>query len=489
MDNGQIEKIDSRKAALESWGFKTGMICGIGCVCIGRFCFAMEWVYAVLAALPVIGLVNALIVAHAGKIFSNALWFSVLPVLRGMQSVIGSALIPLLPEKITGDQQRILVSLAVAALFLVSRIICALIALAVPEWKMHWKLHKRLLLFLRGLGVFMVFSSLLAGLAAADRQWGLVSGCRIIVVPVAFVLLLLAFYKIFREVNSLGSATQMDSCAEEQTALLVSRPSIRMKDVAGMDEVKDQIRLRLIEPVRDPKRAKQFGLKVGGGMLLYGPPGTGKTFIAKAVAGELELPFYTITAADIFGRYVGESEQKLRELFASARKHPLSVIFIDELETIFRKRTDEIHEVTQKVISLLLQELDGIGGEGKNPVLLMGATNMPWQVDEAFLRPGRFDILAFVDLPDYPARRQIIGHAFGAVAVAPALLDYIAENTEHYSGADLNGVAMRIKQQAFDRRAKSVSPEIVQSVLASSRPSDNREIMARLRKWRDSRNV
>ncbi len=173
----------------------------------------------------------------------------------------------------------------------------------------------------------------------------------------------------------------------------VERPSVRLDDVAGMEDVKRQIRLRMIEPLQHPEEAKKHGLKIGGGILLYGPPGTGKTFIAKALAGELDLPFYTITAADIFGKYVGQSEKNIRTLFEETRKNPLSVVFIDELETIFRKRTGDIHETTQKVISVILQELDGVK-DGKNPFLLLGVTNAPWMIDEAFMRTGRFDVKA-----------------------------------------------------------------------------------------------
>ena len=192
---------------------------------------------------------------------------------------------------------------------------------------------------------------------------------------------------------------------------IAERPNVRLDDVAGMEEAKKQLRLRVIEPLKRADEAKRHGLKVGGGMLLYGPPGTGKTFLAKAVAGELGLPFYAITSADVFGKYVGESENNIRNIFREAREAPLSVIFIDELETIFRKRTGDIHETTQKVITVILQELDGVQ-DNKNPILLLGATNAPWMVDEAFLRTGRFDVLTYVGLPDQPARRKIIENSF-----------------------------------------------------------------------------
>ena len=182
-----------------------------------------------------------------------------------------------------------------------------------------------------------------------------------------------------------------ESFAEEK--IRVEKPKVRMDDVAGMEDVKDQIRLRMIEPVRNPEEARKHGLKTGGGILLYGPPGTGKTFLAKAVAGELDLPFFSITAADIFGKYVGESENNIRDFFNTARKYPLSVIFIDELESIFQKRSEMVHESTQKVISVILQELDGVR-ENRNPMLLLGATNAPWLIDEAFMRTGRFDVKA-----------------------------------------------------------------------------------------------
>lgn len=268
----------------------------------------------------------------------------------------------------------------------------------------------------------------------------------------------------------------------------VTPPSVRMADVAGMEEVKRQIRLRLIDPVKDAARARKYGIKVGGGMLLYGPPGTGKTFIAKAVAGELGLPFFAITAADVFGRYVGESEGNIRRIFEDIRKHPLSVVFIDELETLFPKRTEEVHETTRKVISLLLQELDGID-EAKNPILLLGATNVPWLIDEAFMRPGRFDVRVFVGLPDFAARRQMFEAAFetGSVPYVSGLTDYLAEHTENYSGADIKGLMMKLRQTAYERRLRAYTVDVVDEVLAQTSPSANGEILASIREWEHTR--
>ena len=271
---------------------------------------------------------------------------------------------------------------------------------------------------------------------------------------------------------------------------VAERPAVRLDDVAGMQDVKDQIRLRLIEPLKHADEAKKHGLKVGGGILLYGPPGTGKTFIAKAVAGELDLPFYSITSADVFGKYVGESENNIRDLFREARKNPLSVIFIDELETIFRKRTESVHETTQKVITVILQELDGIN-DNQNPIMLLGATNTPWMIDEAFLRTGRFDILAYVGLPDVEARKKIIMNSFKDVKypVDGDAVEYLAQRSEGLSGADLKGVAQKIKQTAFDRKLSSYSRELFEECSRDLKPSCNAEITKNIEQWEKANGI
>jgi SpoVK/Ycf46/Vps4 family AAA+-type ATPase len=255
-----------------------------------------------------------------------------------------------------------------------------------------------------------------------------------------------------------------------------------------MEDVKAQIRIRLIEPLRDASLAKRYGLSAGGGMLLYGPPGTGKTFLAQAVAGELDLPFYSITAADIFGRYVGESEGNVKKLFRDIRKNDLSVVFIDELEAIFPSRSADVHETSRKVISLLLQELDGID-KTKNPILLLGATNVPWMVDEAFLRPGRFDISVYVGLPDLAARRQMVLMSLqkGEVPYEERLVDFIAEKTYGYSGADVKGVIDRMRHTAFTRRLPSYTCDVAEEVVSGSRPSVNVSLIKQIREWEESR--
>ena len=277
-----------------------------------------------------------------------------------------------------------------------------------------------------------------------------------------------------------ASRVAPDRCAPSVSV----RPKTTFADVAGMEEAKRQIRLRLIDPIKDRVRAQRYGIKPGGGILLYGPPGTGKTLLAKAVAGELDLPFFSITAADIFGKLVGDSEKNVRKLFKEVRRHPLSVVFIDELETIFPNRSVDVHETTRKVVAYMLQELDGID-TGKNPILLLGATNVPWMVDEAFLRPGRFDVKLFVGLPDSDARKAIVDRLFsqGSVRPVPGLAEYISKRTENFSGADLKGIVDGIRQLAYERHLPLYTHALADEVLENAAPSPAESIMDAIRKW------
>ena len=268
---------------------------------------------------------------------------------------------------------------------------------------------------------------------------------------------------------------------------LASRPDTTLADVAGMDDVKMQIRLRLIDPIRNRTLTDMYGIKPGGGVLLYGPPGTGKTMLARAVAGELGLPFYAVTAADVFGKYVGDSERNLRRIFRDARRNELSVVFMDELEAIVPKRGMEMNEVSRKVVSVLLQELDGIDQQ-KNPILLIGATNVPWMVDEAFLRPGRLDVRVCVGLPDRAARLQMFATGLGQCRIPceDGLAERLADRSEGFSGADIKGVVECLRQLSYVRRAQVFTYGLADEALSSVRPSANGDLVRKIREWESS---
>lgn len=228
------------------------------------------------------------------------------------------------------------------------------------------------------------------------------------------------------------------------------RSSIMFADVAGLEDVKETLHLRLIYPLKHPEKVSKYGLRSGGGMLLFGPPGTGKTMIAKAVAGELDLPFFAVKPSDILGSYVGESERKLAELFNEARSQTAgAVVFIDEIDAIGGARGRSDQESSRRLLTQLLQELDGVQGRPAG-LLFLAATNEPWLLDDALLRPGRFDDKCLIPLPDEAARMTLMRLQLRDVPLANDIdWNKLAARTERFSGADLMCLCERAKQIPF----------------------------------------
>lgn len=268
------------------------------------------------------------------------------------------------------------------------------------------------------------------------------------------------------------------------------RPTLRFDDVAGLDEVKEEIRLRMIYPFTHPELAERFGIRAGGGILLYGPPGTGKTMLAKATAGELEATFFRISPADVLSKWVGEAEQNIKKLFDAAASEPRSVIFIDEIEALVPARRDEGSSVMQRVVPQILQGMEGFDKQAKQSILFMGATNVPWQLDPAVLRPGRFDEKVYIPLPDEPARRKMLEIYLAHRPVDAAVdLDTLARRLDGYSGADIKYLCDRAAVIPFLTSVATgnegqITPAILDDVLADTQPSVTPEAAARFTAWR-----
>ncbi|CAN5363812.1 ATP-binding protein [soil metagenome] len=229
----------------------------------------------------------------------------------------------------------------------------------------------------------------------------------------------------------------------------VSKETLTLDDVGGMEQVKDRIRVAFLEPMRNPEIAKAFGKNLRGGLLLYGPPGTGKTFIARAVAGELGANFISVTLADVLAGIIGESEQNVHRLFNRARQLSPCVVFIDELDSLGGKRSQYVNVGWMRnVVNQILQEMDGIGSDNDG-VFVLGATNHPWDVDTALLRPGRFDRTVLVLPPDPPARAAILKHHFSGRPIAGIDIDSIVDRTDGYSGADLEHIVATSAERAM----------------------------------------
>ena len=233
-----------------------------------------------------------------------------------------------------------------------------------------------------------------------------------------------------------------DDIKKWQTAKI---PDIKFSDVAGLDDVKKAITIKMINPVKYPEKYKMYAKKTGGGVLLYGPPGTGKTMIAKAIANEVGAKFYAVKGSDIVSKWVGESEKNINSLFEEANKQDRAIIFIDEMDSLIGKRGLDTHN--DKRVNEFLQQIDGFAGRNPN-LLLLGATNRPWDIDSAAMRSGRFSQKIYLPLPDAPARKFMLEKNMKGVPVAKDFdIDKIVEATDGYSGADIEELCDRAKDE------------------------------------------
>lgn len=222
-------------------------------------------------------------------------------------------------------------------------------------------------------------------------------------------------------------------------------PDISFADVVGLEDVKESIRMLMINPIKYSDKYAVYGKKTGGGVLLYGPPGTGKTMIAKAIAKEVGATFYAVKGSDIVSKWVGESERNINELFEAARKCDRAIIFIDEMDSLFGQRGVDTHN--DKRVNEFLQQIDGFQGQNPN-LLILGATNRPWDVDGAAVRSGRFSQKIYVPLPDFPARKYLFNkYLKGMPLAADVDVNALARKTDRYSGADINEVCERAKER------------------------------------------
>lgn len=230
-------------------------------------------------------------------------------------------------------------------------------------------------------------------------------------------------------------------------------PNISFADVAGLESVKEAIRIKMIYPLAHPELYTALGKKGGGGVLLYGPPGTGKTMMARATAKEVGAKFYAVKCSDIVSKWVGESEQNIDALFETARKDDRAIIFFDELDSLFYKRGIDVHN--DRRVNELLQQIDGFSGKSTN-IMLLGATNNPWSVDEAAMRPGRFSQKIYVPLPDAPAREFLIKKALSKIKCDENIsISALINATEGYSGADIVELMDRATDFPLNRALQS----------------------------------
>ncbi len=258
--------------------------------------------------------------------------------------------------------------------------------------------------------------------------------------PYIIIIVLIIAVWIFFMVNmSGGKGSKIASFGRAKAKLVTSdKNKVFFKDVAGADEEKAELE-EIVEFLRDPAYFTKLGARIPHGVLLVGPPGTGKTLLAKAVAGEAGVPFYSISGSDFVEMYVGVGASRVRDLFETAKKSPASIIFIDEIDAVGRHRGAGLgggHDEREQTLNQLLVEMDGFGTN--DGVIVIAATNRPDILDPALLRPGRFDRQITVNYPDIKGREEILKvHAKNKPFEQDVDLSVVAKTTVGFTGADL----------------------------------------------------
>jgi len=273
-----------------------------------------------------------------------------------------------------------------------------------------------------------------------------------------FLLIIGLLYFLFvRQLKSAGRGA-MSFGKSKAKMLTRDKDALTFKDVAGCDEAKEEVS-EVVDFLKDPKKFQRIGGRIPKGVLMMGPPGTGKTLLAKAVAGEADVPFFSISGSDFVEMFVGVGAARVRDMFEQGRKNAPCIVFIDEIDAVGRQRGAGVgggNDEREQTLNSLLVEMDGF--DGHEGVIIIAATNRPDVLDSALLRPGRFDRQVTIDLPDLNGRHEILLVHAKKIALSDEVnLEHVARNTPGFSGADLSNllnegalIAARYNKQAVE---------------------------------------
>ncbi len=301
--------------------------------------------------------------------------------------------------------------------------------------------------------------------AEADRGW--IAG---LILNIGWILIFVfIWWFLFIRQAQMGGKQAMSFGKSKAKQQDLKKQKVTFKDVAGCEETKEELK-DIVDYLKNPKKYQTLGGELPKGVLLYGPPGTGKTLLARAVAGEAGVPFFTASGSEFVEMFVGVGASRVRDLFERAKKSAPAIIFLDELDAVGRSRFAGIgggHDEREQTLNQMLVELDGF--ESKEGIILIGATNRPDVLDTALLRPGRFDRRINVPVPDIKGRLEILNvHAKKVKLTADTDLSVIARHTPGFTGADLANIVNEAAILAAKKEQKSVDLKDLEEAIEKS---------------------
>ncbi|MDA1266427.1 MAG: ATP-dependent zinc metalloprotease FtsH, partial [Planctomycetota bacterium] len=286
------------------------------------------------------------------------------------------------------------------------------------------------------------------------------------------ILIFFFFMMIMRQMRNQGGGAGVMQFGRSRAQMYSkeNHTGVTFEDVAGAQEAKEEVR-EIVEFLKNPQRFTQIGGRIPRGVLLTGPPGCGKTLLAKAIAGEAEVPFFSISGSDFVEMFVGVGASRVRDLFKQARESSPCIIFLDEIDAVGRRRGSGMgggHDEREQTLNAILVEMDGFGTD--EGIIVVAATNRPDVLDPALLRPGRFDREVAIDLPDLEGRKQILGVHLKKVKVADGLdVKSLARSTPGYSGADLAAIVNEAAIMAVLERCEQIEMHHLEEATAKVR--------------------
>ena len=298
--------------------------------------------------------------------------------------------------------------------------------------------------------------------------------------------------------NSKNDDSNNESSKSEKKTVKITKTSANKKgisfdDIVGLETAKTAFKEKVIMPMKHKELYEKFGKRVGGGILLYGLPGTGKTMFAEAVSNELDVLFIPVKCSDIKSKWYGESEQKVKEIFNKARKAKNAIIFFDEFEAIGAKRIDNSDNGNNDLVPEILAQMQGIGSnKSDSMILFIAATNKPWSIDSAFLRPGRFDEKIYIPLPDFEARKKLFELQLSKLPHEDDLdFDLLANLTEGCNGADIKDVCEKLKMSAINDsittgQEQTIGMDDIEKIKDSIKSSVQAEDIEKLEEFQNS---